>query len=462
MQVRRRTCITQIGHRAAEAGDRVLAVTETAVRGIAAFTGGNRCGRRIELGLLGEFRGDDVYRGHRATPVETERQQARRPPRSLGRMHPRIDECQQSSRADRDQHVLFVVYLVRNGRRRNRRARRDRPQQLAAIRGVGGETAFRIALEDEVACRCHDAAVERQLVLHRPARLARERVERDELAGTERIAIDLGDDFERIGKVAVLVVAYDARYVDDGDIAELVPGMPGHRVPAVCAPHVRPDRDDGIRIFGPVLGVGQIHGAFRFQVDMRGPVDFRELVGGQQLAGQSIEHVVEAVLRRDQKCLARRAADLEFGQRDIHRRVVVPAVVRHRLIVPDVLARIGAQRDHRRQEQVVAAAGTAQRMHVRQRAGRAEEQQARFRVVGHLVPGTAAAAELLERVAGPARGCHLHCGRGVLGGDVARHRVETPQQRAAVGGVGRNVAPVLSAGLGPGVADENLVSTDVG
>ncbi len=77
--------------------------------------------------------------------------------------------------------------------------------------------------------------------------------------------------------------------------------MPGHRVPAMRAPHIRPQQS--ATFFGtiPVFAFRVIDRAAGFEVDMRRPVDRREFVCRQQLSGQAIEHVLETVFRRNEQ-----------------------------------------------------------------------------------------------------------------------------------------------------------------
>ena len=183
-------------------------------------------------------------------------------------------------------------------------------------------------------------------------------------------------------------------------------------------------------------------------------VDLPDLLGGEQLPVAAIDHVEEAVLRRVQQHLARRAVDREIGQHDVHARVVVPALARNGLVVPLVLPGVGVERDDRAQEQVVAAAGAADLPVPRRAVAGADQHLVELGVVGDAVPGVAAAAEL-PPLAGPGLRGHLHGLVLEAVGGIAGHHPEAPRELARVRVVRGQIA-ARGRDLGAAVADDHL------
>ena len=95
------------------------------------------------------------------------------------------------------------------------------------------------------------------------------------------------------------------------------------------------------------------------QVDAARPGDRREVVGRNQFAGLAVQDVKEPILVGLHQNLAFRSVDREVGEDQILNGVVVPLLSGCRLVVPDVGAGIGIERDDRRQEQIVALAVAA-------------------------------------------------------------------------------------------------------
>ncbi len=126
--------------------------------------------------------------------------------------------------------------------------------------------------------------------------------------------------------------------------------------------------------------------------------------------------------------------------------------------MPHVFAGIRIERDDRAEEQVVAAAGAAQLCIPRSAVASADVEAVEVRIVGHRVPGGAAAAEL-PPLALPGLGGHLHGLVLEALGRVARHDVPAPQQLAGLGVVGGHVAADV-AEVGTAVADDHLAVED--
>ena len=224
-------------------------------------------------------------------------------------------------------------------------------------------------------------------------------------------------------------------------------------MPVVAAERPRRDVDGLVG----VAGAGELDRAAGREVDVTGPGDGDELLGRDQFAGAAVEHVEEAVLRRLHEDLAHLAADRQLGEHDRLCGRVVPGVAGRRLVVPDVLAGVGAERDDRRQEQVVAAAGAPQVAVPGRAVADADVEQVEFRVVDDRVPDRAAAASR-PPLAGPGLGGHPH--RLVLEAvrRVAGHGVEAPGALAGLRVVGVDVA--AHAVLGAAVADDHLALRD--
>jgi hypothetical protein len=136
---------------------------------------------------------------------------------------------------------------------------------------------------------------------------------------------------------------------------------------------------------------------------------------------------------------------------------VVPGVAGHGLVMPDVFAGVGTHRDDRAEEQVVAATRAAQCA----RPGRAVAdtyiQEIELGVVSEGIPGSATAT-LRPPLAGPGLGRHLHRVTFEAFGRVAGDGVETPDEFAGCGVVGRDVS--AHAVFGAAVTDDDLVLDD--
>ena len=114
-------------------------------------------------------------------------------------------------------------------------------------------------------------------------------------------------------------------------------------------------------------------------------------------------------------------------------------------------------RENRRQEQVVAALRTAEVAVPGAAVAGADVEQVGLGVVGHGVPGGAAAA-VLPPLAGPGLGRHGQLGMLERLRRIAGHREEAPRQPAGRRVVGRDVA--ADGVLGAAVADDHLALHD--
>src|SRR5581483_5561204 len=140
-------------------------------------------------------------------------------------------------------------------------------------------------------------------------------------------------------------------------------------------------------------------------------------------------------------------------------RGVVPVIAGRLLIVPDIFAGVGVQRDDRGEIEVVAAGRAADLAIPRRAVAGADIDHVEVRIVGDGVPRRAAAA--IEPVlAGGIPGL----GRGLLRGilerfrGIAGHGEPAPELVAAVGVVGGDVA--ARAIFGAALADQHLAVVD--
>ena len=250
----------------------------------------------------------------------------------------------------------------------------------------------------------------------------------------------------------VRIAAVDITHVADGQIDEACLGMEAHRGPAVGAVGARADETR----FGLEVGIGRLDRA-SVRVVVCGPVDVGDRLGGDEFPRLTVDHEEEAVLRRLHQDLAEPAPDLEVGEHDVLRRGVVPGLGRGRLVVPDELARVGAQGEDRGEIEVVAAARAAQPAHVGRAVAGADIEQSELRVVGHAVPDRAAPAGL-PPLAGPGLGGAFQGGGFEAFRGIAGDGVSPPGQLAGRGVVGRHIA--ARAEIGAGVADDDLAFHD--
>ncbi len=209
--------------------------------------------------------------------------------------------------------------------------------------------------------------------------------------------------------------------------------MPRHRMPAVGP--IGPGRE-------PLPG-GAVVGLVGFDwpsgrlVDAARPRHLRERLRGDERAGGTVEDVEEAVLGGLHQHLAETSVNPEVGQHDGLRARVVPVVGWRRLVVPDVLAGVGANGEDRAEVQVVAAARTAQFARPRRAIAGADVQQIEFGVVRHPVPRRAAPAVLPPRAVPRLRGA-LECGVLEPQARITWHGPESPRLLARLRVVGRH------------------------
>src|SRR5579863_5413086 len=99
---------------------------------------------------------------------------ARFPEQTVSTSHP--DGCQ---------NVLLAIDDIRYGYRLHRGTSLNRPNLPSGVRGISSELAARVPMENQIPSGGQDAAVDLDRKGHHPARLLLDRVERDELAGSD-------------------------------------------------------------------------------------------------------------------------------------------------------------------------------------------------------------------------------------------------------------------------------------
>ena len=82
-------------------------------------------------------------------------------------------------------------------------------------------------------------------------------------------------------------------------------------------------------------------------VDTLGPSEFRVRLGGKELSGGSIQHVIERIAIGESQQFARLAANDAIDEHGYIRRVVIMRIVRSELEVPLQLSGVGVQSDQR-------------------------------------------------------------------------------------------------------------------
>src|SRR5262249_54421660 len=143
---------------------------------------------------------------------------------------------------------------------------------------------------------------------------------------------------------------------------------------------------------GDVVSRRRVHdGTTGFHIDAARPVERDDRLRRKQLACRGVQYIEVAVLRRLHDDVAILAVDLQVRHRDLLNSSVVPRIPLDLLVVPDVLAGLGFQRDDGRQEQVIAlATRVADLRGPRRTVANADEYQVRLGVVRDAVPDSAA------------------------------------------------------------------------
>ena len=350
------------------------------------------------------------------------------------------------------------------------------PERVPALGGViGAEAAIERALEDEIAACGEHAAIPGVGVVDNPARFLGHRIPRDELAFRSRASRNARSDLGRESSVSevragvpcaraiteVLHVRIDCRQRVRRDVDKARVGAERHRVPVVRTERTR---DLQRRLSRFITRIRRLDRTAGLEIDMRRPVDVVLIfVGRDQLARLAVDDIEEAVLRRLHDDLAVLAVDLQLGKHQRLRGGVVPCLAGSRLVVPDIFAGLGLDREDGRQEQVVLGRGVAQALVPGRAVADADIHDVEIGIVRHAIPGCAAAAALGPFAGVAPRGVGLlgeHFVRGCAIGDLGRvrRREEAPDLLAVIRAVGGDVA--AHAKLGAAIADDHIALDD--
>ena len=161
-----------------------------------------------------------------------------------------------------------------------------------------------------------------------------------------------------------------------------------------------------------------------------------------------------------QQHLAALAVDFEFAQGHVHGGAVIPVVAGHGLVVPLHAAAVRIDGDDGGEEQVIAAAGRADRARPRRAVADADVEAAQLFVVNERVPSGATAA-VAPPFAAPSFGGEFHFRMLERLLWVSGRQVEAPDHGAGRRVVSSDITPPPSA-LGTALADEHLVRRDAG
>ena len=195
------------------------------------------------------------------------------------------------------------------------------------------------------------------------------------------------------------------------------------------------------------------------RVDPGGPVQRGEGPGRDQLPGFPVDHIEEGVLVGLHQDMPGSALDRQIGQHDRLRRVVVPAVARRGLIVPDLLTGTGPERHDRRGVEIVPGRRPAEFRIPRRGIAGADVHQIERGIVDDRIPRTSA-APALPPLARPGRSRFAHRVRFERKRRIAGHHIGPPGHRPGPGIVSRDVPSdgVLRAG----VTDQHAAPSDSG
>ena len=176
-----------------------------------------------------------------------------------------------------------------------------------------------------------------------------------------------------------------------------------------------------------VIGeLGVLHRTAGAHIDLAGPGGGYKRIGRQQLAGLAVKHIEKAVLAGLHQHFAIGTVELERGQHDVRRGVIVPALARRGLVVPGVFTVVGIDRNDGRQKQVVARAGAALQTAPGRAVGRTEIDQVGLGIVVDGIPGVTAATALPPLVTLPSGQRGFQRLALLWLGRITRHRIKAP------------------------------------
>jgi len=182
-------------------------------------------------------------------------------------------------------------------------------------------------------------------------------------------------------------------------------------------------------------------------------------MGRPVFRSMEVKDVEETVFGSVKKNFSRGVVDREVGKDDGLVGIVIPRVAGSLLIMPDVFAGVGFERNDGADEEIVAAAGAASGAVPGSAVADAEIDEIEIGVVGDGVPDGAASAEF-PPLAGPGFCGFFENGRLKWLGRIARHGVEAPGHFSGVGIVGGDVA--AHAVFRSAIADQDFALHDAG
>ena len=357
---------------------------------------------------------------------------------------------------------MFAVNSVGDGSSDDAALRVGGPELLTVVSTIGFKVPLRGAFKDQIARSGEESAVRWGLAIHAPDFFLLQGIPGGKVSfdGGEDCFLDLrllrhacgheidADIKSESALTGMLPGFVKEAAIRDRDIGQAGERAEGHRVPSVTAVRSGDERRTGLLIF--VKGGGIEDGAACFQINGTGPGDGGVRLCGKQLAGGAVEDVEETVLGSVKQNFSRGVVDREVGKDDGLVGIVIPCVAGSLLIMPDVFAGVGFERDDRADEEIVAASRAASGPVPRSAIADTEVDEIELGVVGDGVPDGAASADV-PPPAGPG-----FCGffeNGSFEGlcRIAGYSVEPPSHFSSVGIVGGDVT--AHAVFGSTIAD---------
>src|SRR5580692_2208112 len=226
-------------------------------------------------------------------------------------------------------------------------------------------------------------------------------------------------------------------------------------VPTVAAQRSGSEWGSFTAVFVPRVGI--FKRATCLRIDSGRPGDRGVGFCGNDITGGAIEYVEESVLRSLKKNLSPDPVDCDVGKDDWRGGIVVPCIAGNFLVVPNVFAGVGFERDDRAGEQIVFSFWAPGAAVPRSPVAGPDVEQVELGVVDDGVPDGAACAEL-PPFAAPAFCSLFECRAFERFCGIARNGVEAPRELARFGVVSGDVT--AHAHLCAAVADENFAFDD--
>src|SRR6266403_2396018 len=364
--------------------------------------------------------------------------------------------------ADRNRDILYAIDGVGCGSGDDSGAGWRLPQLLTRCSVVTDKASIRRALEHQIDSGGQGAAIPRRHIILLPDLLLLDRIPGDQAAEWQtfrrlhigeiaKVPAQSGMGLAGIVGIVrpVLIPREVYRNILRGNVDQAGLRIERQRVPVVRTVGSRDAVEwlvtSGLRdLDRPSIGV--ITG---------GPVHIDKILCRDELAVGAIDDEKETVLRRMQNDFSRRVVDIDVGEDHRLGRGVIPAVAGCLLVVPDIFAGVGIQRDNGSEIEIIAAGGAAHVPVPGRTVSGADVDQVQVWIEGDAVPdGTATAVDppLAGRIPSFRGGCH----RVVLErlAWIAGNDKPSPGLRAGLGIVCSDVAP--HAILGAAISDHYL------